>query len=89
MAARHAEGCYENNIPQTFFLVFKGLSDDDLGAARGAVLQEIRPGAGFKTGDFVEEKLGALLQNDSDNVFLPLDIVQCAGFIQNIRATVQ
>ena len=25
---------------------------------RSTVLQEIRPGAGFKTGDFVEEKLG-------------------------------
>ena len=28
-------------------------------------LQEIRPGAGFKTGDFVEEKLGGAPENDS------------------------
>ena len=28
-------------------------------------LQEIRPGAGFKTGNFVEEKLGGPPQNDS------------------------
>ena len=30
------------------------------GVSRGAVFEEIRPGAGFKTGDFVEEKLGGL-----------------------------
>ena len=42
------------------FLVCKGLSGDDVGVARGTVFQKIRPGAGFKTGDFVEEKkLGA------------------------------
>ena len=28
--------------------------------ARGAVFQEIRPGAGFTTGDFVQETLGGL-----------------------------
>ena len=26
--------------------------------ARGAVFQEVRPGAGFKTGDFVKRKVG-------------------------------
>ena len=44
------------------FHVCKGLlvllSNDDVGVARGTVLQEVRPGAGFKTGDFVQEKLG-------------------------------
>ena len=30
------------------------------GLARGTVFQEVRPGAGFKTGDFVKEKLGGL-----------------------------
>ena len=36
-------------------LVCEGRSNDDVGVARGIVFQEIRPGAGFKTGDFVEE----------------------------------
>ena len=35
-----------------------GLSNDDIEMARGTVFQEIRPGAGFKTDDFVKEKLG-------------------------------
>ena len=33
--------------------------------ARGNVIQEIRPGAVFKTGDFVKEKMGGLPQNHS------------------------
>ena len=37
------------------FLVYGGLSNDDVGVARGTLFQEIRPGAGFKTGDFVKE----------------------------------
>ena len=40
--------------------IFFKISNDDVGVARGTVCQEIRPGAGFKTGDFVEEKLGRL-----------------------------
>ena len=36
----------------------KGLSIDDVGVSRVIVFREIRPGAGFETGDFVEEKLG-------------------------------
>ena len=40
-----------------FFLACKGLSIDDVGVAKGIVFQEIRPGAGFKAGDFVQEKL--------------------------------
>ena len=31
----------------------------------GTVFQEIRPGVGFKNGDFVKEKLGGLPYNDS------------------------
>ena len=43
----------------TYFLVCKALSNYDVGGARGAVFQEkIRPGASFKTGDFVKEKFG-------------------------------
>ena len=36
----------------------EGLSNDDVGAARGTVFPEIWPGVGFETGDFVKEKLG-------------------------------
>ena len=36
-----------------------------VGMARVTVFQEIRPGAGFKTGDFVKERLGRLPYNDS------------------------
>ena len=44
------------------FHVCKGLlllllSNDDAGVARAAVFQEVQPGAGFKTGDFIQEKL--------------------------------
>ena len=53
------EGCYDRNIV-TYFLVGEELSNDDVEEARGTVIQEIRPGAGFKTGDFVKEKLGGL-----------------------------
>ena len=38
----------------------KGLSIDGVGVSRGTVVQEIRPGVGFETGDFVKEKLGGL-----------------------------
>ena len=41
----------------TYFLVCKGVSIDDVGVSRDIVYQEIRPGAGFETGDFVQEKL--------------------------------
>ena len=34
--------------------------------AKGTVFQEIRAGVGFKTGDFVKEKLGGLPLNDSE-----------------------
>ena len=46
-------------------LCAKGLSIDDVGVSRDTVCQEIRPGTGFKTADFVEEKLGELPWNDS------------------------
>ena len=35
------------------------------GGARLTAFQEVRPGAGFQTGDFYEEMLGGLPQNDS------------------------
>ena len=62
MATRHEERCYEKSI-SIYFLVCKGLlvqSNDAVGVARGTAFQELRPGAGFKTGDFVKEKLRGL-----------------------------
>ena len=41
-----------------YFLVRKGLSNGNIGVARGTVFPEIRPGAGINTSDFGEEKLG-------------------------------
>ena len=40
------------------FVVRKDLSIDDVGVSRDNVFHEIRPGAGFETGDFVKERLG-------------------------------
>ena len=57
MAARHEEWCYEKSILKHFHAC-KYLSNDDVGAARGTVFQEIRAGAGLETVDFVKEKLG-------------------------------
>ena len=57
MVARHEEGGYETKI-FVLFLVCKGLSNDDVGVARGAVFQNIWPGGGFKTGHFGKKKLG-------------------------------
>ena len=45
MAARHEEGCYGMHFSM-HFLVCRGLSNDDVGVARGTVSQETRPGAG-------------------------------------------
>ena len=39
-----------------YFLVCKDVSIDDVGVSRDIVYQEIRPGAGFETADFVKEK---------------------------------
>ena len=46
------------------FLVCKDLSIDVVGVSRDTVFQEVRPGAGFETGDFVKEKLGERPYND-------------------------
>ena len=54
IAARHERGCYEKSIFKHFH-ASKGLSNDYVGAARGIIFQEIRPGDGFKPFDFVEE----------------------------------
>ena len=59
MAARHKEGCYLRNVP-VHLLVCNGLSNNGVGVARDTVFQEVRPGAGFKTSDFVKKMLGGL-----------------------------
>ena len=59
MAHQHEECCYEK-IPFTCCLAYKGLSNNGVGVGRGTVLQEMRPGAGFKTGYFVDKTLGGL-----------------------------
>ena len=67
MAARHKEGRIQLKIkyPRIYFLECKGLSIDDVGVSRDTVFQEIRPGADFETGDFVQERLGELPKKDS------------------------
>ena len=58
MAARYKEGdTSERKMYPCKFLVCKGLSIDDVEVLRDILFQEIRPGAGFETGDFVQEKL--------------------------------
>ena len=42
----------------TCFLFCEGLPNGDVGEARGTAFQEIRPWAGFETGNFVKEMLG-------------------------------
>ena len=48
---------YVFSLAKDYFYYYL-LSNDDVGVARGTVSQEIRWGAGLKTGDFVKEKLG-------------------------------
>ena len=48
------------SISSQFFLFAKVQSNDDLGVAKGTISQQIRPWAGFKTDEFVKEKLEGL-----------------------------
>ena len=52
----------KSRSPYTFLFAMNGLSNNDLGVAWGIIIvfQVVWPGAGFKTGDFVEEMLGGL-----------------------------
>ena len=43
-----------------YTFVCKCLTIDDVEVSRDTGFQDIRPGAGFETGDFVNEKLGGL-----------------------------
>ena len=50
-------GVIMKKIPSMhFFGCIEGLSNDDIEVAGAAAFQEIRPGAGCKTGDFVQKK---------------------------------
>ena len=56
MVARHDEGCYEKkNFIRIYVFLF--VLNGNVGVARSTVFEEIRPGAGFKTSDFVKELL--------------------------------
>ena len=57
MTARPEEGCHEI-IVCVHVLYCEGLSNNGVGVTRGAVLQEIRPGAGFKNRRFGSRKVG-------------------------------
>ena len=49
-----------NKMCSHIFLFLKRLQNDNVGVARGTELQYIRPGADFKTGEFVKQTLGGL-----------------------------
>ena len=58
-ARRHKQGSMQLKIKHPYILfVCKGLSIDDIGVSRDTVFQEMRPGAGFETGDFVKKNWG-------------------------------
>ena len=58
MTARHEKGCYGKSILK-HFLARKGLSNNDVGASGGTVIQEIRPGAGFKPAISLKKSWGS------------------------------
>ena len=61
VTVRHDEVCYKENISK-IFLVCKGLSHHDVRVARCTLFQDVRPGAGLKTGDLVKHKLEATVK---------------------------
>ena len=65
----------KEKYPYVFF-VCKDLSIDDVGVLRDTVFQKTRPGGvGFKTGDFVKEKLGGLTVERFQLVYLFCGVV--------------
>ena len=60
LTARHEEGCRWNVVFTYFLVCIEGLSNDGVGVTGGTVLQQVRPGTGFKNGDFAEENLEGL-----------------------------
>ena len=52
----------------------------DVGVSRDTVLQEVRPGAGFETGDFVKEKLGgAAVKRHNNPVYVKPRVTTVSG----------
>ena len=85
MAARHEEGRPETHISMDF-LVCDGISNDDVGVAKGTVFQALRPGAGFKTGDFVEEKFGGGTEERLKVIYLAAMQCQHHGMLITLPA---
>ena len=79
MVDRHEEGCYQQKV-SIYFIVCKGLSNYDVRVSQNNIFQEIRPGAGFKTGVCVKEKFGGLPQNNSTAAYCPRVCFFCIGF---------
>ena len=76
MAARHEKRFFEENS-FVDFLGRKRLSHDGIELAGGTAFNETRPGAGFKTGDYVAEELAGLPKNDSVVNISPVKSVDC------------
>ena len=53
------------NTYSPMFLFAKGYRTNYVGVKSGTVCKDIRPGTGFKTGEFEGEKLAGLSQYDS------------------------
>ena len=74
----------------TFFCFFKGLSNDDVGVARGTAFQKLRPGAGagFETGDFVKKSQGGATVERLDGVclFLAKAFSERRGFLNPLKS---
>ena len=60
VAARYEEGCYEKHLLRICSCSRMTVDRSHVGVAKGTLFQEIRPWAGFKTGDFVKDKSGGL-----------------------------
>ena len=60
MVDRHEEGCYEKQMRDTFSCEQDYISNDDVEEAKGHRISggDTAGGAGLKTGDFVEIKVG-------------------------------
>ena len=80
MVARHEEEYSIEKKVFICFLVWKGLMIGDVGVSRDTVLQEVRPGAGFETGDFVKEKLGgAAVKRHNNPVYVKPRVTTVSG----------
>ena len=60
MVVRNKEEDAMKKNASIYFLICKELSNDDVGATRVTLFQEMRPGAGFKTIDSAKKEFGGL-----------------------------